>query len=485
MKNIKLIHFLPFLFALLILFSAPGCREKPSPHYCEKSEVTDGMVKDDYCRLKMSVEKQYKGYKDLKELSEKLGHRMTGSKNGKLAEQFIFNRLKSFGYRVRYLPFKMNLWSRRFASLKIYMPGLSNALNTVSMAYTPVFSDIKARLVDGGNGLEADFEAVKLEVKGSIVLVNLSLMDITKKEKEEKNISNIHRSDKAILAEKYGAVGIIFVNKHYGGVLSTGTVSKSDKLISIPAVCITVEDAQNVRSLLEMGQVIEARLHVKNRTEKIKARNIIAVIKGKEKPGERIIIGGHLDTWDLGQGAIDNGIGSFAVLDIARAFKGAKIWPGRTVEFIFWMGEEHGLKGSRAFVKNEIKKNTIDSIKYYINVDMQANPLGFDVEGLENMEEYFLDIGEKIRSRGIDFKNLIRNEVSGASDNVPFAEQGIPVLQMISGLKPHVYRYYHSTRDNIDLVNIDHMKKSSLIMGLALYELSNDKNLNVSEIGKK
>src|SRR5690606_28578857 len=92
----------------------------------------------------------------------------------------------------------------------------------------------------------------------------------------------------------------------------------------------------------------DLEIEMSNQSRKVQARNIIATMKGKSK--ETIVIGGHLDSWDLAQGAIDNGIGSFAVIDIARTFQKLNFKPEKTIEFVLFMGEEQGLLGSRHYV---------------------------------------------------------------------------------------------------------------------------------------
>src|SRR5690606_20189931 len=126
---------------------------------------------------------------------------------------------------------------------------------------------------------------------------------------------------------------------------------------------------------LKSGKKIQARIQMTNHSDLIKARNVIATIKGRELPDEKIIIGGHLDSWDLATGAIDNGIGSFAILDIARAFKANKLQPKRTIQFVMFMGEEQGLLGSTHMVSEAVKDGSIDNIKYMFNIDMGGNPI--------------------------------------------------------------------------------------------------------------
>src|SRR3954462_13854182 len=115
---------------------------------------------------------------------------------------------------------------------------------------------------------------------------------------------------------------------------------------------------------------ISAHLAMSNHSDMIKARNVVATLKGSEFPDEEIVIGGHLDSWDLATGAIDNGIGSFSVLDMARTFKALKLQPERTVEFVMFMGEEEGLLGSKAYVEKAMKDGSLQKVRYMLNFDM-------------------------------------------------------------------------------------------------------------------
>ncbi|PCH68801.1 MAG: hypothetical protein COC01_02940 [Bacteroidetes bacterium] len=211
---------------------------------------------------------------------------------------------------------------------------------------------------------------------------------------------------------------------------------------------------------------------MENESKMISARNVIATIKGSEKPDEKIIIGGHLDSWDLSDGAIDNGIGVYAIMDIARAFVVQKVIPKRTIEFAFWMGEEQGLNGSHAYVEKCLEDGSIDNIKYYINLDMSGNPSGFNLQGRPEMEQVILEIGKKIQEIDSTFKNEQKSKVSLHSDNVSFALEGIPVLHIIGNLDPIVYKYYHSNKDDFSLVNKEHMVYTSSVLGVFLNELS-------------
>ncbi len=467
MKKILLL-----ILTLIILNSCTG--RSGSLSYKDYLKRLDNFENEDFRVLKKDILEKSPGFEALEKITSTLSHRLAGSENGKKAEEFIYSSLKSLGLEAEYSPFSMNLWRRKHALLSINTPESVETMDTVSFAYTPEFSDVKADIIDLGNGLAEDFTRQKGRIKGRIALINLTLLGQRYDSNRELK-GNPHRSVKARMAFDRGALGIIFVNGHYGMVLSTGTVStNNDHPLQIPALCVSWEEGRKIRSYLEKGLYTGGHILVESSYEKAEARNVIGRIRGLEKPEERVVIGGHLDSWDLGQGAIDNGIGAFSLLDIARAYKSGYINPRRTVEFIFWMGEEHGLLGSKHFIKTEIEKGTIGSIRYYLNVDMQGNPRGFDVEGRESMRDIVTSVGAKAVKLGLDFENMNRSKptMGPYSDDLNFSVQGIPVLQQISGLDPAVYKYYHSTRDNFSLVNEDHMKRSSLFMGMALYRVA-------------
>jgi Zn-dependent M28 family amino/carboxypeptidase len=176
------------------------------------------------------------------------------------------------------------------------------------LAHSPVKVNLTADLIDLGNGLEADYEKAGEQVKGKIALVYLHILPNT-----GENLKNLHRSEKTALANKNGAKGIIFINSVKGNVLLTGTASITGKLIDIPAICIGYEDGMKWKETLEKEKV-SAAIKMRNKSELTTARNVIVSIKGTEYPEEKIVIGGHLDSWDLATGAIDNGLGSYAVM---------------------------------------------------------------------------------------------------------------------------------------------------------------------------
>ncbi|MFT5738190.1 MAG: carboxypeptidase Q, partial [Maribacter sp.] len=192
---------------------------------------------------------------------------------------------------------------------------------------------------------------------------------------------------------------------------------------------------------------------------------------------EEIVIGGHLDSWDLATGAIDNGIGSFAVLDIARAFKANNLQPKRTIKFIMFMGEEQGLLGSKYLVNQAIANNTIENIKYMMNLDMAGNPIGMNAGGQLENENFFTELGAAIQQQDTIYQNTFSNRSGLHSDHQPFMLEGVPILSVHSNLDRSIYGCYHSDCDDFPLVNKDHITNTARFGTMMLYGLADAETL--------
>jgi len=476
----SLVMIVPFVF---LLGSRSGLAEHP-----KQADV--------FAKINTEELHNKKGSEALLQATSQIGHRLTGSENGKKAEQFAFDLFKKYGYKnVQFDEFEVEAWSRDQVKLNLYYNGADTSVaaplggqsfpskistgsagcvtspEVVSLAHSPVVADVFAEILDIGNGLNTDFEKQKNDVKGKIVLLNLGIYP------KDSTLKNLHRSEKTALAIQYGAAGCIFINTVAGRILLTGTASVNGQLITIPAVCITLEDGLSIRQCLSLSHQAHARITMSNHSGKIKARNVVATLKGYELPDEEIILCGHLDSWDLATGAIDNGIGSFTVLEIARLFEKLKIKPRRTIRFVTFMGEEQGLLGSKAYVNELIRTGSISKLRYVINLDMAGNTDGFNVSGRPEMEAFCKEVMTEIQSVEPSFKASYSNSAGLHSDHQPFLEQGIPIMEPEGRLDPGVYKYYHSNKDDFSLVNPEHMSRCASFVGMMLYALADAKEI--------
>lgn len=431
-----------------------------------------GQAKQEWNKIFANINREVlansNAYTSLKIASETIGHRLTGSENGNKAEAYAYNLLKSYGFsNVRFQPFEVESWSR--GNLTVQIGNNLNNLKTVksvSLAHSPVDSDISLEVVDMGNGVEDDYLAAPDKVKGKIALVYLGTLPGSKA-----GTPSLHRSEKTAIATKYGAKGIIVINTADKGVLLTGTASVTGKLIPIPAVCVGKEDGMELKTQLQNGPLY-SHIQMTNHSGLIKARNVIATINGTSIPKEKIVVGGHLDSWDLATGAMDNGIGSFSVLDMARTFKALKLQPARTIDFVMFMGEEEGLLGSRAYVDAAIKDKSIDQIRYMLNYDMTNDPKGYHTSDAES-KDLFEAIGNIAKQLDTNFKNSFSVGAGLHSDHQPFMLHGVPTGGGAGGSLPKgAGPCYHADCDVFSLVEDKGMRNTVRFNTMLLYGIA-------------
>lgn len=419
-------------------------------------------------QINQEVQGHSKAYSTLKFATESIGHRLTGSANGAKAETYAYNLLKSYGCEVRYQPFEVESWSRISNETRIGdTPDVLQKVASVTLAHSPVKASVSGELIDMGNGLEEDYQKDPSKIKGKVALVFLGVLPGS-----SANTPQLHRSEKTAIATKYGATGIVIINGVKGGVLLTGTASVTGKLIPIPAVCIGLEDGMQLKENLKAKKQYVS-LNMTNFSGMIKARNVIASFKGKSLPKEKIVVGGHLDSWDLATGAIDNGIGSFAILDMARTFKKLNLSTARTVEFVLFMGEEQGLLGSKAYIADAQKQHTLDQVRFMLNYDMTNDPKGFSTSRKE-MKDLFTSWGAEITKLDTGFKNIFYAGAGLHSDHQPFLLEGVPTGGGAGGRLPNNSGpYYHSDGDTFKLVDEQGLKNTVRYSAMLAYALAN------------
>jgi hypothetical protein len=426
-----------------------------------------------FSKINQDVLQNGKVYETLGEATSTIGHRLTGSTNGKKAEEYAYNLLKKYGFaNTQYQPFVVESWSRDTVSLTLVPEKSDNYVDykVVALAHSPVSSHVTGKIVDCGDGLEEDFEKVKDQVKGKVALFNINIQAEANKSKK-----NLHRSEKTALAIQYGATGVIIANAVEGGVLLTGTASVTGELIPIPAVCVSVESGKSMRRWIRDEKNILAVIDMRNFSRPINARNVVATLPGtsKKHKNEKIVIGGHLDSWDLATGAMDNGIGSFSILDVARVFKALNLKTKRTIEFTMFMGEEQGLLGSRHMVKKYMETKQLNNVKLMMNLDMVNNTMGFNAGGNDALKAKMDEIGEIMRTVDPEYKNMNRNAAGLHSDNQPFMLRGVSTCSPSGSFPVKAYNCYHANCDRFDLINKDQINNNVRFTAMMLYALAN------------
>lgn len=414
------------------------------------------------------------GYSWLEWSTRTIGHRLTGTANGRRAEETADSLFRVAGmHTVELFPFEAPAWQRR--SVHVSVTGLNDSLvnyASVALAMTPDSSQVSAPIVDVGNGLAADFAGMSATVRGAVVLMNLQLVN------PPAGADNLHRSEKTALAIQYGAAGVLFINNVDGHVLLTGTASVTREPIGIPAACIGKEDGAELRAWVARKDPLRASIAMRNSNAPVTARNVIATLPGTDLKDEVIVVGGHLDSWDLATGATDNGLGSYSIIDIARCFSALGLEPRRTIKFILFMGEEQGLLGSHAIVEAWERSGELSRVKCMINMDMSGHPSGFNSFGPEPLATRVITAQQAMKALDTTFAANFSQAPGLHSDHQSFMLRGVPTLAPICDLGDHVYHCYHSSCDDVGLVDPLAMSDNVRRVGQMLWVLANADTLS-------
>jgi Iap family predicted aminopeptidase len=269
--------------------------------------------------------------------------------------------------------------------------------------------------------------------------------------------------------EKVHAV-LIASEKQYG-LLNMGALSREYQPSLVPVAFTTREDYEQLWRLQEQGRV-EAEVNIEGgfSGKPVQVYNTVAEIRGTEKPDEAVIIGGHLDSWDLGTGATDNGTGSMAVLAAARALQKVGVKPKRTIRFVLFTGEEQGLNGSRAYVKahkDELPK--ISGVLVHDSGTGKVLTVGLMANyAVRETIDHALYPLAKAKDIGLVEPSL---RTEGGSDHVPFDEAGVPGFWCVQDNVDYD-KTHHSQADTLDRVRWDDLTEGAQVLAVFAYNVA-------------
>lgn len=325
---------------------------------------------------------------------------------------------------------------------------------------------VEAELLDAGYGTAEEIEALGEAVRGRIVVVDVGVPAGYGR--------GVHRTEKVTLATRAGAVGFLQVNNREGPLVPIGVATMGDEPTEIPAAATDLATGDRLRAAIAEGPV-RARLHLENWMERSTAANVLADLPGRTD--EIIVVGAHLDSWDLATGAVDNGSGSMAVLDLARALAeqvertGER--PLRTIRFALWMGEELGLYGSRAYVAERIADGTLSRHVATLNLDVVGAPVGLGAMGRPEGHAFLDAVHASLGAAG--FALDPDHGVGGGiySDHQPFLMEGIPVVTVRSRQRPEAAGVSHTTADHREVLDEEGIAATAAVSAALLWALAN------------
>jgi len=403
---------------------------------------------------------------DLRLLCDEVGGRPTGSMAYGAALQWgvdAFRRakvdtvaLESYDAPAR--------WEPIGAEAEVISP-FRFPLRVVSFANAPSTREkIKAPLVDAGSGRRADFERLGRRARGAIALVRTKPMLSF----EDLFAEYLAGHEMVEAADAAGVAAILFMSTRPRDLLYRHTISFDGTLISIPIGMVAREQGLRLGRLLDKGEQLVLSLEIENRTGgPWQPQNVVAEIRGRELPDEVVLLGAHLDSWDLGTGALDNGVNCALVVEIARAIA-AGTRPKRTVRFVLFTGEENGLLGSRGYVAaHRAELDRYDAVMIHDIGDGKI--LGYFTDGRPDLHPALSRVLAPVKGWGAADLN---DEAILGTDNFDFLLEGVPNLIA----NQETARYlpdYHAESDTLDKVDVKQARRNAAIAAIAVSGIAN------------
>ncbi|MBI6120038.1 M20/M25/M40 family metallo-hydrolase [Salegentibacter maritimus] len=410
-------------------------------------------------------------YKWLDHLSNNIGGRLSGSLNAQRAVEFTKAELEDLGLdKVWLQPVMVPKWTRG-AREHAYIqtgPGMTTEVNITALGGSVATSPggLKARVLEV-NGIE-DLENYKADIKGKIVFYNRPMKPELIQTFEAYGGCVDQRYSGAEAAAKYGAVGVIVrslshkIDEYpHTGSMSYGDLPNDKR---IPAAAISTKDAEYLSGILKLKKDLEFyyKLSSENHGE-VKSYNVIGEITGSEFPEEFIVVGGHLDSWDLGDGSHDDGAGVVQSMEVLRLFKETGYKPKRSIRVVLFMNEENGLRGGNKYAEIAHSKN--ENHIFALESDAGGfTPRGFSFEADDAQFA-------QIESWKPLFKPYLIHyfERGGSGADIGPLKKGDIVL---AGLRPDSQRYFdhhHAATDTFEHVNKRELELGAATMTSLIY----------------
>jgi carboxypeptidase Q len=480
---------LPIVVFALTLISAEAQNQQPKPAQSswasapqvsqEQQENFPARLLEELAAIKSAALTDDYAYHQLAHLTENIGPRPSGSAQAKAASEYVADEMRKLGLDVHLEEVKVPHWVRGAETAELVeYPG-----QAAGTAQKVVLTALGGSTGTPAEGITADvvvvntFDELKAlgrdKIAGKIVLFN----EVFDKQKAAAGMAFAaygeavrFRGAGARAAADQGAVAALirsvgsadFRLPHTGFSFPAG----------IPFGAVTAEDAELIAHLFAQGKV---RIHLTLTPQKLPdtiGYNVIADLKGSEHPEQVVLVSGHLDSWDLGTGAIDDGAGVVVAMETAEILQRLHLRPKRTLRVIAWMDEETGGAGSLAYSKDRGPEfpNHVAAIE---SDSGAAHPLGFDVKMTPKAAELLQPILGVLQSFGTTA--LQPSSYPPGADIAPMSEAGVPSLGIMQDGRTYFY-YHHTAADTLDKVVPSELRENAAAMAVMGYALASMKD---------
>jgi Iap family predicted aminopeptidase len=411
------------------------------------------------------------GYRNLAYLTTRIGNRLSGSAALERAAAWVAGQMRADGLdNVRTQPVKVPYWVRGTESAQVVKPvqrpinmlGLGRSVATPKDGITAPVVVVRSF---------AELEALGMaKVAGRIVLYDMAWEDYAR--------TVTYRNAGASRAARLGAVASLVRSVTPRGLYTphTGAVTYDPAVAKIPAAAITVEDAAWIREMTAMGEEVQVHLRMDAETRPdADAANVIGEIVGTERPDEVVAIGGHLDSWDVGQGAQDDGSGVIAAWRALTLMKQLGLKPRRTIRIVAWTNEENGGRGGAAY--RAALGASVDKHVAAIEMDQGAErPIGFAyaIAGIDDGTPRMVSATTRLReiARLLDGIGAGGIATGGSETDIgPLMQAGVPGFGLIT-VNEHYFDWHHTNADTLDKVDLQDFRRCTASLAVLAYVLA-------------
>jgi carboxypeptidase Q len=478
-----------FFLSLSLLFSAQRIEAQqtpaaaPSPNASPSASATPVVFSlktlADLKRLRQAALTSNYAYRQVAHLSNNIGPRLSGSAQAAKAVEYVAGELKSVGCEVQLEKVMVPHWVRgeETAALVQFSGQASDTTQKI------VLCALGPSVATPPDGIEAEVIAVRNfdelkslprnKVAGKIVLFNYPFdkqMAAQGRAGEAYGEAVVYRSDGAAAAARQGAIACLI--RSVGGadyrLPHTGQTDYANDAPKIPAGAVTAEDADLIADLVRQGPVKMKLVLTPQTLPDVESANVIGDIKGSEHPEQVIVVSGHLDSWDLGTGAIDDGAGVAVSMEVANLIQKLQLKPKRTIRVIAWMNEENGLAGSKQYAKDH-EKEWMNHFAAMETDGGAGHPLGINIKGKPEIKKLLAPIAAILQESGAGVLNLV--EHCGA-DIEPLEKAGVPAFSPIQDSRFY-FNYHHTAADTLDKIVPKELAENSAVVAVLVYALAN------------
>ena len=445
-------------FLLLFCLAAPSWQSASAQSAAPRSDAWLDPYRDASARLVGEALASRHAWERLAELGDTFGHRLSGSRALEDAIDWAVEQMKKDGLEnVRKEPVKVPHWVRGRESLQIVSPrthdlvmlGLGNSVGTPA-------EGVAGELLIVRNFRELD--AAGPRIKGKIVLFNVPFTNYGETVQ--------FRATGPSRAAALGAVAALVRAVGPPGLRTphTGALNYAEAVPKIPAAAVTTEDADRLQRMSDRGNTLRLLLKMEATfLPDADSFNVVGEIRGRERPDEVVVVGGHFDSWDVGTGSTDDGGGCVVTWEALRLMKKLNLRPRRTVRVVLWTNEENGLRGGNAY-RDHYRNQLMNHVLMLESDGGVFRPTGFGFSGSDAARAKVRDIATLLR--GIQADRI--GASGGGADIGPSVQVGnIPSMSL--DVDGNYFLIHHTPADTIDKIDPMDMARASAAIAVMAY----------------